>query len=275
MKNIIAICMLIGALCSCDKLAETLGVLRYITEDYVMLKDKIDGRDWYFVERKDGPESCQGVREIDFDGQFIYWTPGGEEKYQINVKTKEEKSVKQFPEHVKLQPVEKFWKSLKRKKENPSYSQNEDIVRQIEDKFHIGVCIYMGRIGPIMPVGRQNGGRGELLYIRRDDSSNSLYTNYKGVIAGADSKNLDETQILKIVAKDEDINVEYCNAIDYSSRDVYIIFTKKDIYILDFSRRHFFKYHRTMEQYREPREKKRDSIFVDICKTLRGSGIIK
>ena len=116
MKKIIAICVFIGALCSCEKLEEMIfDSCRDITEDYVMLKDTIDIRDWYFVQLKGGPEACQGVREIDFDGQFIYWTPGGEEKYQINVKTKEEKSVDQFPEHVKLQPVEKFWESLKRK----------------------------------------------------------------------------------------------------------------------------------------------------------------
>ncbi len=116
MKKIIAICVFIGALCSCERLVDMIfDSSRDITEDYVMLKCEIDIRDWYFVQLKGGPEACQGVREIDFDGQFIYWTPGGEEKYQINVKTKEEKSVDQFPEHVKLQPVEKFWESLKRK----------------------------------------------------------------------------------------------------------------------------------------------------------------
>ena len=123
---------------------------------------------------------------------------------------------------------------------NSAYCKNENIVCQIEDRLHVGVCIYIGHTGPI-----RDG-----LYIKRNDSFNAVYSLSKGIIAGADSKNIDEIQILKIIIKDRDnINVEYCNALDYSSKDLYIVFSKNDIYVLDFSNSKFYKYHRTMEQY--------------------------
>lgn len=116
------------------------------------------------------------------------------------------------------------------------------ILNQIEDNLDISLYYYKGNVGLL---GLDD------LYIKRDDSRNAVYSNSKGVVAGAISHNLSEIQILKIKKNDKDMCIEYCDSIDFNMQDVYVVFSKDGIYVLDFSNRKFGKYFRTMMQYAE------------------------
>lgn len=114
------------------------------------------------------------------------------------------------------------------------------LVREIEDNLPIVLYYYKGHTGPI----------GKGLYIRRADTSNAVYSFSQGVVFGAESRDLNKNQILKISIDDADnINIEYCNAIDFNSKNFYVVFSKYDIYILKFAEGRFGKYHRTIQQY--------------------------
>lgn len=118
--------------------------------------------------------------------------------------------------------------------------QNKTLVRAIEYNLPIALYYYKGNAGAI----------GNGLYIRRADASNAIYSFSKGILIGADSRDLDTPQILKITVKDEDnISIEYTDALDFNSKNFYVVFSKDDIYILEFAERKFGKYHRTIQQY--------------------------
>lgn len=123
---------------------------------------------------------------------------------------------------------------------NPPCPQNKLLSLQIEENLSPFLSYYKGGTGPI----------GKGLYIRRDDMANAIYSFSKGVIAGADSRDLSHNQILTITTDGGDnVSVEYMDALDFNSKHFYVVFTETDIYILDFAERRFFKYHRTLQQY--------------------------
>lgn len=113
---------------------------------------------------------------------------------------------------------------------------------QIEKNLDISLYLYKSNVGYL---GIDD------LYIKRDDSRNAVYSNSKGVVAGAESHNLSKIQILKIKKNDKDMRIEYCDSIDFDTQDVYVVFSKDSIYVLDFFNRKFGKYFRTMMQYAE------------------------
>ena len=129
---------------------------------------------------------------------------------------------------------------------NPPCPQNKLLILQIEENLSPFLSYYKGGTGPI----------GKGLYIRREDTANAIYSFSKGVIAGADSRDLSVNQILTITTDGGDnVSVEYTDALDFNSKHFYVVFTGTDIYILDFAERRFFKYHRTLQQYLEDSKK--------------------
>ncbi len=116
------------------------------------------------------------------------------------------------------------------------------ILDHVENNLNISLYFYKSNIGYL---GLDD------FYIKRDDSRNAIYSNSKGVVAGAMSHNLNEIQILKIKKDDKDICVEYCDSIDFKMQDFYVVFSKDYIYVLDFLNRKFGKYFRTIAQYAE------------------------
>ncbi len=129
---------------------------------------------------------------------------------------------------------------------NPPSPQNKLLILQIEENLSLFQAYYKGGAGPI----------GKGLYIRREDTANAIYSSSKGVIAGADSRDLSVNQILTITTDGGDnVSVEYTDALDFNSKNFYVVFTETDIYILDFAERRFFKYHRTLQQYLEDSKK--------------------
>ena len=128
---------------------------------------------------------------------------------------------------------------------NPPCPQNKLLIPQIEENLSPNLAFYKGGTGSI----------GKGLYIRRGDSANAIYSFSKGAIAGADSRDLSVNQILKITTDGGDkVSVEHTDALDFNSKNFYVIFTRLDIYALDFAERRFCKYHRTWQQYREDSE---------------------
>lgn len=87
------------------------------------------------------------------------------------------------------------------------------------------------------------------MYIMRDDTSNAIYSFPDKKIFCVDSQDFNKTYILKIIKDRDDICIEYCDSLDYMSKNYYVVFTKDSIYILDFANREFGKYFRTLKQY--------------------------
>lgn len=125
---------------------------------------------------------------------------------------------------------------------NAANCREVQIPDQIEKHLNISLYYYKSGVG--------NLGLDDL-YVKRDDARNAIYSHSKGVVAGSISQDLNETQVLKIKKRGNDISVEYCDSIDFKAQDFYVIFSKDDIYVLDFFNRKFGKYFRTIMQYAE------------------------
>ncbi len=120
--------------------------------------------------------------------------------------------------------------------------QEMKILDRVENNLNISLYFYKGNVGYL---GLDD------FYIKRDDSRNAIYSSSKGAVAGEMPHDSDEIQILKIKKNDQVLCVEYCDSIDFSMRDFYVVFSKDGIYVLDFLNGKFGKYFRTMMQYAE------------------------
>lgn len=114
----------------------------------------------------------------------------------------------------------------------PAYSQNKKMINEIEKTINNNIYYYVGNIGMI----------NNDLFIKRNDANNAIYSKSRGAIFSNDTHSLKKTQIIKIKQKDKEVLFEQVNFIDSDPHDLFVVFSKDAIYILDFSSKKFGKY---------------------------------
>lgn len=116
----------------------------------------------------------------------------------------------------------------------PSYSQDRNMINEIEKITNNNIYFYVGNIGVI----------NKDLFIKKNDANNAIYSKSFGTVFKNDTLNLNNIQIVKIKQKDEKVSFKQVDSIDADSLDLFVVFSKKAIYIIDFSSKKFGKYMR-------------------------------
>ncbi|MEG0025556.1 MAG: hypothetical protein RR719_09465 [Akkermansia sp.] len=112
------------------------------------------------------------------------------------------------------------------------YSQNKKMINEIEKTINNNIYFYVGNIGMI----------NNDLFIKRNDANNMIYSKTRSIVFRNDTHSLQNTQVIKIKQKGKEVFFEQVNFIDSEPHDLFIVFSKDAIYILDFSAKKFGKY---------------------------------